>query len=151
MERSKYNVGKDLAKRTYEGIVFDSVLEMNYYRDVVCPAMDRGDITYCELQKKYTLQPKFKYKGKTILPITYVADFYIEYANGESAVIDTKGYPDAKAKIKKKMFWYAFPEANYSWVGYCKRLGGWVDYEVILEDRKKNKKAKKQKIMEEES
>ena len=148
MKQSKYNVGKDRSKRTYEGIVFDSVLEMQYYRDVVCPKMESGDIVYCELQKKYTLQPKFVRQGKTVREITYVADFYIEYANGESAVIDTKGYPDSKAKMKRKMFWYTYPNENYLWIGYCKRLGGWVDYEIILKDREKNKKLKKQKESE---
>ena len=37
MRKSKFNVEKDIAKRTYDGIVFDSVMEMKYYRDVVCP------------------------------------------------------------------------------------------------------------------
>lgn len=37
MERTKFNVDKDKAKRTCEGIVFDSVMEMKYYRDVVLP------------------------------------------------------------------------------------------------------------------
>lgn len=37
MERSKFNVDKDKEKRTYDNIVFDSQLEMKYYRDVLCP------------------------------------------------------------------------------------------------------------------
>lgn len=51
MRSSKFNVDKDISKRTYEGITFDSVLEMKYYRDVVCPLKESGDIVYCELQK----------------------------------------------------------------------------------------------------
>ena len=35
MERSKFNVDKDKEKRTYNNIVFDSQLEMKYYRDVL--------------------------------------------------------------------------------------------------------------------
>ena len=35
--KSKYNVDKDTTKRIYNGIVFDSVLEMKYYRDVILP------------------------------------------------------------------------------------------------------------------
>ena len=59
MERSKFNVDKDKEKRTYNNIVFDSQLEMKYYRDVLCPAVESGEVTYFELQKKYELQPKY--------------------------------------------------------------------------------------------
>ena len=53
MARSKYNVDKDTAKRTYNNIVFDSVLEMKYYRDVILPNVESGLIKYYELQKEY--------------------------------------------------------------------------------------------------
>ena len=46
MERSKFNVDKDKEKRTYNNIVFDSQLEMKYYRDVLCPAVESGEVTY---------------------------------------------------------------------------------------------------------
>lgn len=51
MERSKFNVDKDKEKRTYDNIVFDSQLEMKYYRDVLCPAVESGEVTHFELQK----------------------------------------------------------------------------------------------------
>lgn len=51
MEQSKFNVDKDKEKRTYNNIVFDSQLEMKYYRDVLCPAVESGEVTYFELQK----------------------------------------------------------------------------------------------------
>ena len=44
MERSKFNVDKDKEKRTYNNIVFDSQLEMKYYRDVLCPAVESGEV-----------------------------------------------------------------------------------------------------------
>lgn len=99
MERSKFNVDKDKEKRTYNNIVFDSQLEMKYYRDVLCPAVESGEVTYFELQKKYELQPKYTHNGKTVLPIIYVADFYMEYADGHIEVVDTKGCPDSVAKL----------------------------------------------------
>ena len=109
MARSKYNVDKDTAKRTYNNIVFDSVLEMKYYRDVILPNVESGLIKYYELQKEYELQPKFTRNGKTVLPIKYVADFYIEYTDGHKEVIDTKGLPDSVALLKRKMYWYHYP------------------------------------------
>lgn len=51
MERSKFNVDKDKEKRTYNNIVFDSQLEMKYYRDVLCPAVESGEVTYLSYRK----------------------------------------------------------------------------------------------------
>lgn len=127
MARTKFNVDKDKDKRTFAGIVFDSQLEMKYFRDVLCPRVESGDVVHFELQKKYELQPKFTHDGKTVLPITYVADFYIEYADGHTEVIDTKGCPDSVAKIKRKMFWHNYPDVRYRWITYVKNgAAGWT-------------------------
>ena len=143
MERSKFNVDVDKEKRTHNGIVFDSQLEMKYYRDVLCPSVESGLIAHYELQKVYELQPKFVHDGKTVKPITYVADFYIEYADGHTEVIDTKGCPDNVARIKRKMFWYLFPDVNYRWMSYVKKWGGWLDYETVRSLRAAAKREKK--------
>ena len=55
MARSKYNVDSNKNKRTYNDIVFDSELEMKYYRDIVLPLYEDGEIIEFELQKKYEL------------------------------------------------------------------------------------------------
>lgn len=96
-------------------------------------------------KKKYELQPKFSHKGNTVLPITYVADFYIEYSDGHIEVIDTKGMPDSVAKIKRKMFWYKYPEVQYRWLSYTKKWGGWLDYEVVQKLRREAKRKKNKK------
>ena len=114
--RTKFNVDKDNSKRTYDGITFDSILEMKYYRDVVLPKMESGEIKHYELQKKYILQNGFDRNGKKVLPITYIADFYIEYFDGQTEVIDIKGCPDTTAKIKRKLFWHKYPNIDYQWI-----------------------------------
>ena len=146
MERSKFNVDKDKEKRTHDGIVFDSLLELRYYRDVLCPKVESGEVAHYELQKKYTLQPGFKRNGKTVLPITYVADFYIEYADGHIEVIDTKGCPDSVAKLKRKLFWHTYPDIDYRWITYVKKWGGWLEYEAVqaLRNEEKRRKDKKE-------
>ena len=144
MVRSKYNVDKDTAKRTYNNIVFDSVLEMKYYRDVILPNVESGLIKYYELQKEYELQPKFTHNGKTVLPIKYVADFYIEYTDGHKEVIDTKGLPDSVALLKRKMYWYHYPDVDYKWITYVKKYGGWLDYDTVKKLRSQEKKNKKE-------
>ena len=143
---SKFNVDqsfKGKQNRTYNNIQFDSELEMKYYRDVICVGLKDGTIKDCQLQVKYELQPKFKYNNETIREINYVADFVITYADDSVAVIDTKGLPDATAKLKRKLFHYKYPEIDYRWIGYSKIDGGYLDYEVIQKARNKRKKEKK--------
>lgn len=140
MPRTKFNVDKDTDKRSFNGIVFDSVLEMKYYRDVVLPQMESGVIIYYELQKKYILQDGFIRNGKRVLPITYIADFYIEYSDGHSVVVDIKGCPDTTAKLKRKLFWYKYPDTDYQWITYIKKFGGWGNYDEFNKLRRETKK-----------
>ena len=150
ISRSKYNVDKDTAKRTYDGITFDSILEMRYYRDVLCPLLESGDVVSYELQKPYELQPKFVHDNKNVRPITYVADFYIVFKDGSELVVDTKGCPDSVANIKRKMFWYHYPEVNYQWLTWVKKFGGWISYDECKKLRQAEKKLKKEKENKEE-
>lgn len=135
---------KDTEKRTYNGVTFDSVLEMKYYRDVVLPGVESGEITHYELQKKYILLDGFSRNGKRVLPITYVADFYIEYADGRIEVIDIKGCPDNTAKLKRKLFWHRYPDVNYLWISYIKKYGGWGNYDDFVQLRKDAKRLAKE-------
>lgn len=59
--------------RTYDGIVFDSKAEMEYYREVVLPLAAAGEIVQYELQKSFVLQPGFRHDGKAVRAITYAA------------------------------------------------------------------------------
>ena len=145
MGRTKFNVDKETDTRTCDGIVFDSRLEMRYYSDVVLPGVENGEIKRFELQKKYELQPSFIYRGKSILPITYVADFYIEYSDGHIEVIDTKGMPDNVAKLKRKLFWFRYPDIQYRWLSYSKKWGGWLDYDTIQKMRRAEKRSRNKK------
>ncbi len=142
--RSKFNVSGDKSQRTFDGITFDSGLELKYYRDVVVPKMEAGKILRCERQKKYVLQKGFTHNGVKVRPIDYKADFYLEYDDGTSQVIDVKGFADSTALLKRKMFWYQYPEENYIWVSYSKKWGGWIEYDVLQKYRKGNKKEKKE-------
>lgn len=140
--RSKYNVSSDKSKRTYNGIIFDSELEMKYYRDVVLPKYESGEIIYYELQKKYELQPKFKHLNETVRAVDYVADFFIRYKDGAEEVIDTKGMPDSIAKLKRKLFLYKYPDVNYKWLTHIKKFGGWIEYNEYQRLKREEKKLK---------
>lgn len=124
---------------------------MKYYRDVVCPLEESGDVVYCELQKPYELQPKFEHDNRTVKSITYVADFFIRYKDGHEEVIDTKGCPDQTAILKRKMFWYVYPDVTYRWVSFSKRDGGWIDYDVLKKKRAARKREKKKALEQKEN
>lgn len=140
--RSKFNVSKDTSRRTYDGIVFDSEMEMKYYRDVVLPKYNSGEIVKYDMQVPYELVPKFKKDGKTVRSIVYKADFYIEYVDGRAEVIDIKGMADSVAKLKRKLFYYKYPDVNYIWITYVKKFGGWVLYDDVQKLRRQEKKNK---------
>lgn len=123
--RSKYHVSAKEA-RTYDGIVFDSKAEMEYYRDVVLPKYHTGEIESFELQKPFVLQPGFRRDGKSVRAITYVCDFYLIYKEGHTEVIDVKGMATPEAKLKRKMFWYKYPDENLIWV--MKKGKNWTVY-----------------------
>ena len=117
-------------------------MEMKYYRDIVLPQVESGEITEYELQRKYTLQPKFVRDNKTVQPIVYVADFFIRYKDGGEVVIDIKGCADSMAKLKRKMFWYLYPDIDYRWLCLSAVDGGWRDYTHVEKQRKERRRNK---------
>ena len=145
MSRTKYNVDKNTNPRTCNGITFDSVVEKRYYEEIILPAFNSKEITHYELQKTYELQPKFKHDGKTVRAINYVADFFVLYKDGTSEVIDIKGCQDSVSKMKRKMFWYKYPDIKYSWICWSKIDGGWCDYDFVKKQRAMRKREKKNK------
>ena len=82
---------------------------------------------------------------KNILPINYIADFVITYADNSVIVFDVKGLPSPEAVLKKKMFHYVYPDIDYRWISYSRIDGGWTDYEKIKQGRKERKKNKVKK------
>lgn len=142
-KRSKFNVSSDTKKRTFENIVFDSEHEMKMYRDWIVPQMESGDIIKCDMQVPYILQSKFEYQGRNVNKIVYKADFVITYKDGSVIVYDYKGMADAVAKIKRKMFWCKYPTTDYRWMTFSKIDGGWVDWDLVQEARRKRKQDKK--------
>ena len=142
VHRTKFNVNKDVASRTYKGVTYDSAMEMRYFIEVVEPLVASGMIIYYERQKKYILQERFKHSHQTVLPVTYVADYYIEYSDGHRAVIDIKGMPDDVAKLKRKLFWYKYPDIDYLWLTHNKSHGGWIEYDALQKMKRTEKRAK---------
>lgn len=91
-------------KCIYKDMMFDSKKERDYY--VILEMMLKNNqITDLKTQVKFELQPSFKFNGKTIRSINYIADFtYVK--NGKLIIVDTKGYRTEVYKLKKKMMQY---------------------------------------------
>lgn len=93
------------AKKTaIDGITFDSRKEAERYKEL--KALQRvGKIDRLELQPRFVLMDGFRYEGKAIRKIEYIADFlYRDLSTCELIVEDVKGVKTDVYKLKKKMF-----------------------------------------------
>lgn len=139
---SKYNVDlQNKEKRTFDGIVFDSAGEMKMYRDCLLPQLESGKIRKIDRQCEFLLQEGYMRGSEKIQPITYVADFVVEFTNGDKVVLDFKGMPDSVSKIKRKLFEYKYDLPLY-WIAYSKIDGGYVPYELVQKNRKERRKVR---------
>jgi hypothetical protein len=144
-KKDKFHVNrtaKGKLRRTFEGIVFDSEMELKYYRDYLLPLKKQGIVKNIILQPIFLLQSKFTKNGKSYLPIKYVSDFEVEYSNGETIIVDVKGLASETAKIKRKMFDYIYPDKKLIWVSYSAIDNGWIDYDILRKKRAERRKNK---------
>lgn len=98
MAYSKYRA----FKTTVGGITFDSGLEARRYTQLKILEV-AGTIKNIQLQPKFRLMDSFKYAGKTIRAIDYIADFMYE-ENDKTIVEDVKGIRTKDYIIKSKLF-----------------------------------------------
>lgn len=96
----KYNA----RKTAVDGITFDSRKEAERYKEL--KELQRvGKIDGLELQPRFTLMDGFRYEGKAVRKIEYVADFfYLDLSTYELIVEDVKGVKTDVYKLKKKLF-----------------------------------------------
>lgn len=142
---SKYHVDiteEGKKKRTYKGIVYDSLTELKFLQEFIEPKLASGEILSYERQVEYVLQDKFKYKDKTILPIKYRSDFNITWSDGTVQVFDVKGNPDNLSLLKRKLFWSRYPELNLTFICRNLKYGGWIEYDQLKKLRREAKKNK---------
>lgn len=98
MSYSKYRA----LKTTVGGVTFDSGLEARRYTQLVM--LEEGEvISNLQLQPKFRLMDSYKYDGKTIKAIDYIADFMYE-EDGKRIVEDVKGIRTKEYIIKSKLF-----------------------------------------------
>ena len=123
---SKYNVDNSALgklKRTFDGILFDSLLECRFYKEVIIPKIKSGEIKNVNRQVKYELLPSFVYKNRKSQASNYSSDLERADSNGDFEVVDVKGFVKPIDKIKSKLFKYRYPNLNLKFIGYTKELG----------------------------
>lgn len=111
-KKEKLNISQPRAKYgntkvEVDGVKYDSKKEAK--RGVELEQLERlGIISNLERQKKFVLQPSFKFMGHTIREIAYVADFV--YMENENQVVEDVKSPITRKnpvyKLKKKMMMY---------------------------------------------
>lgn len=134
---------KGKVKRTFEGVEFDSSMELYFYRDHLLPLKNKGEIENIILQPVYVLQPGFLKYSKRILPIKYIGDFEVKYSDGRIVTYDVKGLPTQDARLKKKMFDFVFPDKVLIWIALSVQDGGWIEFSELQKMKSKRKKEKK--------
>ena len=96
------------AKKTeIDGIKFDSKREMNRYCELKLLEKAK-EISNLQLQPKFLLIDGFKYKGKKIQAMNYIADFQYIEKDGTEVVEDVKGFKTKEYNIKKKLFLHKY-------------------------------------------
>lgn len=89
-------------KTTVGGITFDSGLEARRYTQLKI-LETAGTIKNLQIQPKFRLMDSYKYDGKTIKAIDYIADFMYQ-EDGKRIVEDVKGMRTKDYIIKSKLF-----------------------------------------------
>ena len=100
--------------------VFDSIKE--YHRWNELKNLEKaGVLSNLVRQKKFVIQPAFKYKEENIREIAYKADFFYQDQDGNFIVEDVKGFDKKKGKfltteefnLKWKLLKAKYPEYTF--------------------------------------
>jgi len=86
---------RNASKHEWNGIVFDSKLEMDTYK-----RLKYGKEEFI-FHKTFIIISGFKYGNKTYLPITWTPDFVF---NNLKVILETKGFPNDVFPVKLKLF-----------------------------------------------
>lgn len=104
---SKYRAKKAVV----DGITFASRKEAERYKTL--KMLERtGQIKKLRLQVPFELQPSFRFNGKQVRAIKYIADFVYEAPDETGRTVqvveDTKGFKTDVYEIKRKLFLFKF-------------------------------------------
>ena len=129
-----------IKKVEYNGIVFDSKEELDYYL-FLTRQQEIGLIKDLQVHKSFELIPSYILNGKNIKPLNYEADFvFYDVVEDIDRVIDVKGYADDVFLLKKKLFDYKYHYNLGLEVMKYSKSTGWVNYDQYKKARASYKK-----------
>lgn len=104
-------------RTTLDGYTFDSKAEARRYEELKL-LVAAGEIRDLEVHPRFELIPAFyageKGGGKLVRATYYEADFrYIDNSRAEFVIEDVKGVQTEGFKLKRKMFMYKHPNADF--------------------------------------
>ena len=132
---------------THDGIQFRSKDEIEYYK-LCLQRKARGEILNFEYEAEaFELQPKFRFMGKTVLPITYTPDFTVCHTDGTLEFVEIKGFLTNESTLKVKMFKYLIRDTGdkYTMLSRNRKHGdadGWIEYGELKKKRGELKRAR---------
>lgn len=132
MIKKSYNKYKN-NKTEIKGLKFDSKIESDYYLYLLS-LQEKGIVKDIEIQSKFLLQEKFRYKGQAIREINYIADFVVTYADEHIEVVDIKGSKfslDPVFKLKRKMLLYKHPNIDFRVISRRGKKDNYEWYEIM--------------------
>lgn len=127
--RDRENKGKQVqetARKCKQLPQMGSKLEQNYYAAYIWPKILAGQVTSCELQKRFDLLPSTEYCGIKLPAAHYTPDFVITYTNGTVEVVETKN-----KMIRKLQRDYIYRRRLF--IERYARPNGWIFTEYIEE------------------
>ena len=125
-------------------IEFDSTMEGRFYAHLLeCQNDKSNDLKSFEMQVTYTLVPGFteKFSGKRIRPITYIADFVLNFEDGTQQIIDVKGRKTPEFRIKEKLFMSQHKDVQFLCVQWDAHDKTWRNLDDIEKDKRARKRA----------
>lgn len=111
-------MGKNGRKFEYEGILFDSKLEINHYKALL---LNDDIIEVVDMQKKFLLlEFDFNYidfpnkKKRKYRNMVYTPDFILKIKGYDKLIaMESKGYPRKDYNIRKKLFIKRYKDEYY--------------------------------------
>ena len=132
---------------TFDGINFRSNDEIHYYKYLLELKAKEKILNFEYEPEKFTLQPKFNFNGKLVLPITYTPDFILYHLDGTIEYVEIKGHLTNEATLKVKMFKYLIRNEKSKYTMLCRNLkwgdeNGWILFNELQKKRRADKRAR---------
>lgn len=106
-KKNKYSNKK--VERLVNGkkFTFDSKKEADYF-DELCYKLKSKMISNLKLQPKFEIIETIKWEETTLRKISYIADFQFDI-EGQTVVVDVKGFRTPEYQLKKRLFLLKYP------------------------------------------